>query len=150
MQPALWLEINPKVWLLGLVPRDQLLERYCRVRHEHVRDGTLVEDRHPEHVRAIHLVYEALVPNRIKGTWFCGGAVYKFLVDVYRDVRIDELIAEPAECHRVARLKVRRSQPDRFAHFQAQGTRKHFAAIGWPRRVSTVRELLPLVWLLLS
>lgn len=54
---------------------------------------------------------------------------YEVLVDVYRDIRIDELLVpESAECHRVARLEVRGSQTARLADLQAQRTRKHGAA----------------------
>lgn len=129
---TLRLQVNPKVLLIVLVPRHQIVERDRHVGHEHVRDGTLVEYRHAEDVGIFHLVDEAFVPYRVECALFCRGSIYEVLVDVYRGIRIDELlISESPECHRVARLEVRGSQTARLADLQAQGTRKHSAADGF-------------------
>lgn len=105
---TLGLQIHPKVLLVILVPRHQIVERDRHVCDEDVRDGTLVEYRHAEDVGVFHLVDEALVPHRVECALLCRGSIYEILVDVYRDIRIDELlIPESAECHRVARLEVR-------------------------------------------
>lgn len=67
---------------------------------------------------------------------------YELLVDIYRHVRIDELITEPAKCHRVPCLKVRRPQPDRLADFQPQRTRKHDE---WPSFLLSLSVCRPVV-----
>lgn len=47
-------------------------------------------------------------PSWLRHRVLKGSFTYEVLVDVYRDIRIDELlIPQSAKCHRVARLEVR-------------------------------------------
>lgn len=91
-----------------------------------------MEYRHAECAGIFHLVYKAFIPYWIECARFCSGSFYELFINIYRDIRIDELIAESAECHRMSRLKIRRSQAAGFADFQTQGTRKHFPVLVIP------------------
>lgn len=71
----LGMHTHPKVLLVVLVPRHQIVERDRHVGDEHVRDGALVEYRHAKDVGVFHLVDEALVPHRIECALLCRGSV---------------------------------------------------------------------------
>lgn len=69
-------QVHPKVRLLLLVARYQILERYRGIGIEDIVDWCFVEHSDAQRVCILHLVYERLVPDRIEGFLFDAGSIW--------------------------------------------------------------------------
>lgn len=77
MQPSRWLEIHPKVRLLLLIARDQVLERYCGIGIEDIIDWCFMEHGDAQRIGIFHFVNEGLIPDGIECFLFDAGSIWK-------------------------------------------------------------------------